>query len=98
MKFAHAFELVVEGTRVTREEWVKAWAGAGDEHGAPVLVLIPGSTFTIEAGRPLGDACPELLGHQVDYHPHIDVVTGGRVRVWEPTQVDLFAEDWITVS
>lgn len=97
LNFAQAFELLTRGTRVTREDWVNRWARYPEEGGAPVLVLIPGSRFTVETGRPLGDGCPELVGHQVDYHPHIDIVTGTKVRVWEPTQVDLFAIDWRTV-
>jgi hypothetical protein len=97
--FATAFEMLRDGVPVTRAEWVRVWEATRDPDdptrgGPPKLVLIPGSTFTVETGRPLGDGCPELVGEQVDYHAHIDLKIGNRVRVWEPTQVDLFATDW----
>jgi hypothetical protein len=96
VNFVAALYGLTRGARVTREAWVRDWARshAPDTGGAPVLVLVPGSTITVTAGRPLGDAVPELVGRDVEYAPHIDLVQGAQVQVWTPQQVDLLAEDW----
>lgn len=59
------------------------------------LVLVPGSAFTVAAGRPLGDAAPDLIGRKIRYWPHIDMVTAdGNAVPWSPATADLLAEDW----
>jgi hypothetical protein len=60
-----------------------------------VLVFVPGSTITVTADRPLGQALPTLVGTEVRYHDHLDTVDlHGNVEVWTPTQGDVLAHDW----
>lgn len=59
------------------------------------LFLVPGSTLKVEADRPMGKACPELIGQSVDYHAHVDMKTAqGYVVPWLCSQTDLLATDW----
>lgn len=89
--FGHALDALRDGRRVTR----LAWTGPR----TPWLVLVPGSEITVTAGRPLGDAAPDLIHDQVRYHPHIDIFTPERtVQTWSPAHADLLADDWTTVS
>jgi hypothetical protein len=64
------------------------------------LVLVPGSTITVAADRPLGEAAPELVGTQVTYSPHIDIHTpDGSIAPWAgPTHEQLLAQDWIVLD
>ena len=90
MNFGDALIALRTSRRVTRA----GWNGAG-----MWLVLVPGSTITVSAGRPLGDAAPELVGQSVDYRPHIDIMTvQGSVVPWIASQSDLLAEDWTVVD
>lgn len=66
MDFGEALAALKAGKRVTRS----GWNGAGQW-----LVLVPGSTITVDAERPLGKAAPELVGQAVSYSPHIDIKT-----------------------
>lgn len=90
MNFSHALAALAEGKRVTRQAWVEtaAW-----------LVLVPGCRITVTADGALGEAAPELVGHDVDYLARIDLAMRNRmVQPWTPTQADLFAEGWVLVS
>ena len=88
--FGYALAALRSGERVTRT----SWNGPGQW-----LVLVPGSTITVAAGRPLGDAVPELVGEQVQYAPHIDIFTVQRTLVpWIASQTDMLAEDWAVVD
>lgn len=70
------------------------WNGRG-----MYLFLVPGSTFTVEAERPMGKACPELVGQEVNYHAHVDMKTAqGYVIPWLCSQADLLANDWESYS
>ena len=64
------------------------------------LVLVPGSTITVAADRPLGKAAPELIGTQVTYSPHIDIHTpDGAIAPWAgPTHEQLLAQDWVVLD
>jgi Protein of unknown function (DUF2829) len=78
------------GGRVRRS----GWNGKG-----MYLFLVPGSTFTVDADRPMGQACPELVGHSVQYHAHVDMMTvQGYVVAWVCSQTDLLANDWENVD
>jgi hypothetical protein len=84
--FEQALTALKAGRRVTRT----GWNGRG-----MWLVLIPGSTFTVEAERTLGQAFPALVGSTVVYRPHIDIYTADNTGVpWLASQTDLLAEDW----
>lgn len=86
MDFGAALQALRDGERVARD----GWNGKG-----MWLVLVPGSTITVEAGRPVGDAAPDLIGQQVEYRPHIDMYTAdGQLVPWHATQSDLLADDW----
>ncbi|TMR10976.1 DUF2829 domain-containing protein [Nonomuraea turkmeniaca] len=62
------------------------------------IVRVPGSTITVDARRPLGQAAPELVGRTVTYQPHIDMFTAdGRIVPWVASQSDLDADDWAVV-
>lgn len=94
MDIGAAIHALRNGHRVTRPAWAH-----GPTPGVPWLVLVPGSQITVEAGRPLGDGAPELVGRTVEYQPHVDLVdTDRRVRPWTPTHADLLADDWQTVD
>jgi hypothetical protein len=59
------------------------------------LILVPGSTFVVTADRPLGRACPEMVGKEISYHAHVDIKTlSGDVIPWLCSQSDLLATDW----
>lgn len=68
------------------------------------IMLVPGSQFKVEEGRPLGEALGEVaIGRNVFYGAHIDLVTNAAlsdepahsVVVWNgPTVADLLAGDW----
>jgi hypothetical protein len=74
------------GARVRRS----GWNGKG-----MYLFLVPGSRFLVSADRPMGKACPELVGQEIDYHPHVDMKTAqGYVVPWLCSQADLLATDW----
>jgi hypothetical protein len=86
MDFSRALDVLRAGLRVTRDGW--------NAHGM-WLILIPGSTFTVETGRPIGIAAPGLVGQPMSYQPHIDMRTAdGSVVPWIASQTDLLADDW----
>jgi hypothetical protein len=72
------------GARVRRSGW-----------NGMYVFLVPGSQFVVEADRPMGKACPELVGKKVSYHAHVDMKTAqGDVVPWLCSQSDLLAVDW----
>jgi Protein of unknown function (DUF2829) len=74
------------GNRVRRA----GWNGKG-----MFLLLVPGSRFSVEAGKPMGKAAPELIGQEIEYHAHVDMKTAqGYVVPWLCSQTDLLATDW----
>lgn len=86
MNFGEALSALKSGSKVTRE----GWNGKG-----MWLFLVPGSTFTVEAFRPLGKAEPDLVGKAVSYRPHIDMKTvNDEIVPWIASQSDLLVEDW----
>lgn len=90
MNFGAALDQLKTGARIARA----GWNGAGQW-----LILVPGSTITVDADRPLGKAAPELVGQQVSYAPHVDIfTTDRRLFPWTPSQSDQLAEDWMVVG
>lgn len=90
MDFGAAIAALNDGQRVTRAGW-----NGADQW----LILVPGSTITVEADRPLGKAAPDLVGQQVQYAPHIDIFTVQRTLVpWLASQTDALAEDWTVID
>lgn len=89
MDFSDALRYVKGGFRIARA----GWNGKG-----MYLFLVSGSTFQVSADRPMGKACPELVGQSVDYHAHIDMKTAqGYVVPWLCSQADMLADDWSVV-
>lgn len=81
-----AVKALWDGLRVRRI----GWNGKG-----MYLFLVPGSVFVVAADRPMGRACPDLVGKAVEYQPHVDMKTAdGRVVPWLCSQSDLLAADW----
>jgi hypothetical protein len=90
MDFGRAVAALRAGARVSRE---------GFNAPGQWLILVPGSTITVIADRPLGLAAPELVGQQVVYKPHIDIMTAqGSLVPWLASQSDVLAEDWYVVT
>jgi hypothetical protein len=90
MDFGQALTALKDGQRVTRD----GWNGKG-----MWLVLVPGSTITVAADRPLGQVAPELVGSALEYRPHVDMKTAdGQIVPWVASQTDLLAEDWRTAG
>jgi hypothetical protein len=87
MRIGDALEALRDGKRVTRASW----------HPAVFLFLVPGSTFDVTADRPLGRACPDLVGQTARYSPHIDIhCLDGSIAVWAGAGTEaLLAEDWM---
>jgi hypothetical protein len=81
-----AVKTMQDGERVRRTGW----------NGKNMyLFLVPGSTFTVTADRPMGRACPEMVGKEISYHAHVDIrTTQGDVVPWLCSQSDLLATDW----
>lgn len=90
MDFSDALMRLKDGCKVARD----GWNGKGIW-----LILVPGSTITIAAGRPLGRVMPHRVGETIEYRPHIDMFTAdGTIVPWLASQTDLLADDWLVVS
>lgn len=86
MDFGEALQRLREGKAVAR----RGWNGQG-----MWLMLVPGSSITVEADRPLGAAAPHLVGEQITYRPHIDMKTvDGEIVPWIASQSDILGADW----
>lgn len=91
MDFPYALAALRRGERAARGAWPDL----------TFLVLVPGSTFPVEADRPIGKAAPHLVGMTAHYRPHLDLV---QVRdrhltsaPWTRSDEDLLASDWIVL-
>lgn len=84
MDFPEALTALFAGKRVRRARW---------DFDA-FLIDVPGSRFTVEEGRPLGDAAPDLVGTEITYGAHIDVCINGQMTPWTANQTDMHAADW----
>ncbi len=63
------------------------------------IFRVPGSTITVAADRPLGQAAPELVGQTIEYRPHDDMFTAdGQIVPWVASQSDMDAGDWEIVG
>ena len=83
--FGWALRALKLGKSVTRAGW-------NGENQA--LVLIPGSTFVVEKGRPLARHIP--VGKTQNYLPHIDILTAhGDMVPWLASQGDVLGDDWM---
>lgn len=89
MHFSEAVARMRDGYAVRRPHF----------HPEAVLVFVPGSEIVVNDDRPLGQALPHLVGATLRYAEHVDIVTRGQVvHVWQPTQADVMAEDWVLVA
>lgn len=64
------------------------------------LVRVPGSRVTVDPDRPLGKALPWLVGREVDYLTHLDMVDmrGGRIEMYPWPQRGESADDWVVAD
>jgi hypothetical protein len=86
MDIGQAVRRLLSGGRIRRAGW--------NDKGM-FLIFVPGSTFTVEADRPMGKAAPELVGKEIKYHAHVDIMTvQGELVPWLCSQADLLADDW----
>lgn len=78
--------LLLSGKRLARAVWTPG----------SFIYLVPGSEFAVNR-RPLLGIFPE--GTCVKYRQHIDIRhADGTFGVWDPTQDDLLAADWIILN
>jgi hypothetical protein len=86
MNFGKAIKALTGGKKVAR----RGWNGKG-----MFLFLVPGSKFKVSR-PPLLGIYPE--GTEINYKPHIDMqAADGSIFVWNPSQLDVWAEDWMIV-
>ena len=86
MKYDTAIQAVADGTPVRRSTWPPD----------TFLIRVPGSTITVEADRPLGQAAPALIGKTVRYLAHIDLYRDGELSPYHPQLDDRSTNDWET--
>lgn len=83
------FDSVISALKAGGTAWRSGWNGKG-----MYIFLVPGSKFKVNREPLLG-----IMGEgtEVTYNAHIDIRTAdGSVAVWNPSQVDMIAEDWTT--
>lgn len=82
-----AMEMIKRGARMARHGW----------NGKAMFVfLVPGSTFAVNR-PPLLGIFPS--GSSVNYRPHIDLrAPDGSIGTWDPSTMDLIANDWYVVE
>lgn len=85
--FGCAIKALKEGKKVARSGW----------NGKNMFAFyVDGSTFEVNRA-PLNSIYEE--GTVVTYRPHIDLkAVDGTVGVWNPSMMDILAEDWTTVE
>jgi len=89
MNFGEAIAALKAGKRVCRGP---GWNGKG-----MWLVYVPGSTITVEEGRPLAVGIP--VGTVVEFQPYIVMKTAQDTMVpWLASQSDVLGEDWEIVE
>lgn len=84
MDYSSALASLGPGKRVARAVWPPGM----------FLILVPGSTITVTADRPLGKAAPELVGSTITYATHVDRYYGGLMSAWFCNKADETATDW----
>lgn len=92
MDFGQALEKLKQGYKVAREGW----------NGKNMWLAIQEGT-TIDSKKAHGGVAKKLADEGVDkitIAPHIDMKTAtGDIAVgWKPSNLDLFAEDWVVVK
>lgn len=82
--FSRALHIIKQGGKVARVGW----------NGKNMFIfMVPGSTFKVNRA-PVNTIFAE--GTEISYHPHIDIkAQDGTLAAWNPSQIDLFAEDWV---
>jgi hypothetical protein len=85
--FGNAIANMKNGKKVAR----LGWNGKG-----MFIFLVEGSEFKVSRA-PLNKIYPE--GTDIIYRPHIDMKgVDGSISVWNPTNNDCLAEDWVIVE
>lgn len=86
MNFSDALRYIKEGQKLSRESW------DCDEF----IFMVAGSKFKVNR-QPLLSIFG--LDTEITYCPHIDINNqDGSISVWNPNQVDLFAEDYFILE
>lgn len=86
MNFGEALFALHSGRAVRRSPWPSGM----------YVVLVPGSTITVAADRPLGKALPHMVGQEVRYKAHLDLLLpDGTMGSAHLLDEDLTATDWI---
>lgn len=91
--FQQAFAALLEGKRICRRRWKEI----------SYILFVPGSPkLTVDGGRPLARAGVPI-GTEFQYAPHIDafIEYPGELPYfmpWQPSQLDLMAEDWYVLE
>ena len=84
------------GEAVRRLKAGKLVARSGWNGKNMFLLLVPGSTFSVNRAPLLG-IFPE--GTEINYRPHIDMRTvTGEIVPWLASQSDVLCEDWVEVT
>lgn len=85
MNFGEALSALHDGRAIRRHVWPDGM----------YLLLVPGSVITVAADRPPGKALPHLVGQEVRYGAHIDLLLpNGRMGPWNAMDEELTATDW----
>lgn len=86
MDIGVAIICLTAGDLVRRRSWEKS----------EFIFLVKGSKFNVSR-EPLISIFPE--GTEINYNPHIDIKNeDGTIGMWNPSQLDLLAEDWEIVK
>ena len=96
MKFGEALELIKNGHKVCRNGWNGKHMFIYMQEGSVVPVVNMKQTVT---NHLFGDMLLEC-DTTVEINPHIDMRTAdGTLTIgWNPSQVDMFSEDWMVAE
>ena len=89
MNFGKALEELKIGNKVSREGW----------NGKGMFIFVQGGSV-ISSKNARNDVLREMNSEAIRIHNHIDMkaVDGSITIGWNPSQADMFAEDWNIVK
>jgi hypothetical protein len=96
MNFGQALERLKQGKRIAR----KGWNGKGMFIYLTTGTIVPFENLKQETANNL--ICAKTSRHDgaVEFKSHIDMkASDGSITIgWVPSQVDMFAEDWMSIE